>query len=86
MPWGRIRSATTAPGWSGWRPCPACARWYRATAASATPASSRRRLALDAAYLDAVSAGQPRGDPRLTADSPEWMRDMHEAQVRYFKG
>ena len=45
----------------------------------------RRGLALDAAYLDAVSEGRPRGDPRLTAHSPQWMRDMHEEQVRYFK-
>lgn len=49
-------------------------------------AELRRRLALDAAYLDAVSAGQPYDDPRLTPDSPEWMRAMHEEQVRYFKG
>src|SRR6516225_6778976 len=46
----------------------------------------RRRLALDAAYLDAVSAGQPYDDPRLTADSPKWMRSTHEDQVRYFQG
>jgi hydroxyacylglutathione hydrolase len=43
-----------------------------------------RRFALDAAYLDAVSAGTPAGDPRLTEDSPEWMRATHEEQVRYF--
>jgi hydroxyacylglutathione hydrolase len=49
-------------------------------------AELRRRLALDTAYLDAVSAGQPYDDPRLTPDSPEWMRAMHEEQVRYFKG
>lgn len=49
-------------------------------------AELRRRLALDAAYLDAVSAGRPYDDPRLTPDSPEWMRAMHEEQVRYFKG
>jgi glyoxylase-like metal-dependent hydrolase (beta-lactamase superfamily II) len=49
-------------------------------------AELRRRLALDAAYLDAVSAGQPYDDPRLTPDSPEWMRAMHEEQVRYFEG
>jgi glyoxylase-like metal-dependent hydrolase (beta-lactamase superfamily II) len=49
-------------------------------------AELRRRLALDAAYLDAVSAGQPYDDPRLTPDSPEWMRAMHEEQVRCFKG
>src|SRR5581483_8526748 len=45
----------------------------------------RRRLGLDTAYLDAVSAGQPHRDPRLTADSPAWMRAMHDDQVRYFK-
>ena len=44
-----------------------------------------RRLALDAAYLDAVSAGQPYNDPRLTADSPTWIRSTHEDQVRYFQ-
>ena len=46
----------------------------------------RRRLALDAAYLDAITSGKPAGDPRLTEDSPEWMRVMHEDQVRYFEG
>jgi glyoxylase-like metal-dependent hydrolase (beta-lactamase superfamily II) len=45
----------------------------------------RRRLGLDTAYLDAVSAGRPYQDPRLTADSPAWMRSMHENQVRYFQ-
>ena len=45
----------------------------------------RRRLALDTAYVDAVSAGQPYDDPRLTPDSPKWMRTMHEDQVRYFQ-
>jgi glyoxylase-like metal-dependent hydrolase (beta-lactamase superfamily II) len=45
----------------------------------------RRRLGLDAAYLDAVAAGKPAADPRLTADSPEWMRITHEQQVRYFQ-
>lgn len=48
-------------------------------------AELRRRLGLDTAYLDAVSAGRPYQDPRLTADSPAWMRAMHEDQVRYFK-
>jgi len=48
-------------------------------------ADLRKTLALDTAYLDAVSAGQPYDDPRLTADSPKWMRSMHEDQVRYFK-
>jgi hydroxyacylglutathione hydrolase len=47
-------------------------------------AELRRRLNLDTAYLDAVSAGRPYQDPRLTPDSPEWMRSMHESQVRYF--
>ncbi len=46
----------------------------------------RRRLALDTAYVDAVSAGQPYDDPRLTPESPKWMRAMHEDQVRYFQG
>jgi len=45
----------------------------------------RRRLALDAAYLDAVSAGRAYDDPRLTADFPEWMRTTHQDQVRYFQ-
>jgi glyoxylase-like metal-dependent hydrolase (beta-lactamase superfamily II) len=48
-------------------------------------AELRRRLDLDTAYLDAVSAGRPYQDPRLTADSPAWMRTMHENQVRYFQ-
>jgi glyoxylase-like metal-dependent hydrolase (beta-lactamase superfamily II) len=48
-------------------------------------AEFRRRLALDAAYLDAVSAGLPYDDPRLTPESPKWMRVMHEDQVRYFQ-
>jgi glyoxylase-like metal-dependent hydrolase (beta-lactamase superfamily II) len=46
----------------------------------------RRRLGLDVAYLDAVAAGRPYDDPRLTADSPKWMREMHEELVRYFQG
>jgi glyoxylase-like metal-dependent hydrolase (beta-lactamase superfamily II) len=45
----------------------------------------RRRLALDAAYLDAVAAGTPAGDPRLTEDSAAWLRDAHDEQVRYFE-
>jgi hydroxyacylglutathione hydrolase len=48
-------------------------------------AELRRRLDLDVAYLDATSAGRPYQDPRLTADSPAWLRGMHESQVRYFK-
>jgi glyoxylase-like metal-dependent hydrolase (beta-lactamase superfamily II) len=45
----------------------------------------RRRLALDLAYLDALPLGRPFGDPRLTEDSPEWMRKTHDEQVRYFQ-
>jgi glyoxylase-like metal-dependent hydrolase (beta-lactamase superfamily II) len=45
----------------------------------------RRRLALDSAYLDALVAGKPFGDPRLTEDSAEWMRVTHDEQVRYFQ-
>jgi hypothetical protein len=48
-------------------------------------AELRRRLTLDAAYLDAIASGKPAGDPRLTAESPEWMRVMHDEQVRYFE-
>jgi len=43
----------------------------------------RRRLALDAAYLDAITSGKPAEDPRL-AGCPDWMRGMHEDQVRNF--
>src|SRR5580693_2135427 len=43
----------------------------------------RRRLALDAAYLDAITSGKQADDPRL-AGCPDWMRGMHEDQVRYF--
>ena len=35
-----IRWAITAPGWSGWRPCPGSARWYPVTGMSGTPVSS----------------------------------------------
>jgi hydroxyacylglutathione hydrolase len=45
----------------------------------------RRRLELDSAYLDALPLGRPFGDPRLTEDSPEWMRQVHDEQVRYFQ-
>ena len=45
----------------------------------------RRRLTLDTAYLDAVTSRKPAHDPRLTPDSPEWMRTTHEDQVRYFR-
>src|SRR5256884_2124855 len=41
-------------------------------------AELRRRLALDAAYLDAVSAGQPDHAPRLTPGSPGRMRARHQ--------
>ncbi len=44
----------------------------------------RRRLALDAAYLDAITNGKPTDDPRLTG-CPDWMRGVHEEQVRYFQ-
>ena len=42
----------------------------------------RRRLAADAAYLDALALGRPFGDLRL--GGPGWLRDTHEGQVRYF--
>jgi hydroxyacylglutathione hydrolase len=45
----------------------------------------RRRLAADSAYLDAVADGKPFGDPRLTAQSPQWMRVTHEEQVRSYQ-
>jgi len=48
-------------------------------------AEFRRRLALDAAYLDAITRGKPPSDPRLTRESPEWMRVTHDEQVRYFQ-
>ncbi len=44
----------------------------------------RRRLALDAAYLDAITNGKPTDDPRLEGCA-EWMRVMHDEQVRYFQ-
>ncbi len=47
-------------------------------------AEFRRRLALDRAYLDAVSAGKPCSDPRLDGGE-DWMRVTHEEQVRYFR-
>ena len=43
----------------------------------------RRRLALDAAYLDAVASGKPADDPRLPG-CPDWMRGMHQDLVRHF--
>jgi len=45
----------------------------------------RRRLGLDSSYLDTVARGEPFGDPRLTAESPEWIRTTHDEQVRYFQ-
>ncbi len=47
-------------------------------------AEFRRRLAADSAYLDAVAAGKPYGDPRLEGGQ-DWMRVTHEEQVRYFR-
>ena len=47
-------------------------------------AELRRRFALDAAYLDAITSGKPADDPRL-AGGPDWMRSVHEDQVRYFQ-
>lgn len=44
----------------------------------------RRRLAADAVYLDALELGKPPGDPRLTGQSPEWLRVRHHEQLRYF--
>ena len=44
----------------------------------------RRRLALDAAYLDAVTSGEPADDPRL-ADGADWMLVTHKEQVQYFQ-
>jgi len=39
---------------------------------------------LDAAYLDAITNGKPTDDPRLEGCA-EWMRVMHDEQVRYFQ-
>jgi len=41
-------------------------------------AEFRRRVAIDAAYLDAVEAGRDPADPRLTAD---WLRAEHDRHV-----
>ena len=46
----------------------------------------RWRLAADAAYLDALALGHPFGDPRLTAGSPQWLRETHSEQLRYVPG
>lgn len=43
----------------------------------------RSRLAADAAYLDALALGKPFGDPRLTTQSPQWLRVTHDEQLRY---
>ena len=43
-----------------------------------------RRLTADFAYLDTLALGKPFSDPRLE-DCPEWMRTMHEDQVRYYQ-
>jgi hydroxyacylglutathione hydrolase len=43
----------------------------------------QRRLAADAAYLDALALGEPFEDPRITED---WLREAHEAQLRYVRG
>ena len=37
----------------------------------------------DAAYLDALTLGQPSGDPRLTGESPQWLRVTDDEQLRY---
>ncbi|MGH3200953.1 MAG: MBL fold metallo-hydrolase [Streptosporangiaceae bacterium] len=44
-----------------------------------------RRLAADAAYLDALALGLPFDDPRLTAGSPQWLREAHSEQLRYVR-
>jgi glyoxylase-like metal-dependent hydrolase (beta-lactamase superfamily II) len=45
-----------------------------------------RRVAADAAYLDALALGLPFGDARLTASSPQWLREAHSEQLRYVRG
>jgi len=45
----------------------------------------RQRLAADSAYLDALALGQPFGDPRLSVDSEQWLRAVHDKQVRFFR-
>jgi len=45
-----------------------------------------RRLTADAAYLDALALGHPFDDPRLTAGSPQWLREAHSEQLRYIRG
>jgi hydroxyacylglutathione hydrolase len=46
----------------------------------------QRRLAADAAYLDALALGHPFSDPRLTPGSPQWLREAHSEQLRYVWG
>jgi glyoxylase-like metal-dependent hydrolase (beta-lactamase superfamily II) len=46
----------------------------------------RARLAADAAYLDALVRGHPFSDARLTAGSPQWLREAHEEQLRSVRG
>jgi hydroxyacylglutathione hydrolase len=46
----------------------------------------RRRLAADAAYLDALALGRRFGDARLTAGSPQWLRQAHSEQLRHVRG
>jgi hydroxyacylglutathione hydrolase len=43
-------------------------------------AAFRRRIAADAAYLDAVRAGGDPDDPRLGADGADWLRAEHNRQ------
>jgi hydroxyacylglutathione hydrolase len=46
----------------------------------------QRRLAADAAYLDALTLGHQFGDPRLTAGSPQWLREAHSEHLGYARG
>lgn len=43
----------------------------------------QRRVAADAAYLDALALGDPFEDPRVTED---WLREAHEDQLRFVRG
>jgi hydroxyacylglutathione hydrolase len=45
-------------------------------------AEFRRRLAADSGYLDTLALGRPFDDQRITQD---WMRDAHEAHLRYVR-
>jgi glyoxylase-like metal-dependent hydrolase (beta-lactamase superfamily II) len=42
----------------------------------------RRRLAADAAYLDALAEGEPFEDPRVTGG---WMHEAHDDHLRYVR-